>query len=102
MSVSQDLHEKVLRRDGQCFYKCLDDEHICKDTWGQIHPSTDLRRLTVDHVWLIPGGIRGKRAPDDEQHLVAMCARMNVEGPSREVRDAERDYLLGLYPGEII
>ena len=35
----------------------------------------------------------GKRAPSDELHLVAMCAKVNIDGPSRVIRQAEREYL---------
>lgn len=53
----------------------------------------------VDHVWLVPPGVKGKRAPSDLAHLVAMCSYHNVDHPpSSGVRTAERAYLLGLYP----
>lgn len=31
-------------------------------------------RLTLDHVHRQAGGMKGKRAPSDEQHLVTLCA----------------------------
>src|SRR6478609_1613821 len=97
MPVSPELHALVLRRDKCCFlfkeavYQQTSmanppQPHVCRNRWGQQHSAYDLSQLTVDHVHLVPGGIRGKRAPDDEMHLVAMCAKANIDGPSREVR----------------
>ena len=46
----------------------------------------------VDHVKDQP--MMGKRAPDDEFHLVAMCQAHNtLHPPRRELRQAERAYL---------
>jgi len=75
----------------------MDHAHVCRDQWGGLHAANDLSKLTLDHVHDIPGGIRGKRAPSDEQHLVAMCGKGNIDGPSRYVRQAQREYLRGLY-----
>lgn len=48
----------------------------------------------VDHVKDQP--MMGKRAPDDEFHLVAMCQNHNTwHPPRRELRQAEREYLAG-------
>lgn len=87
--VSPELWESVVRRDGGCFIKNHTEiEHVCSGP------------MTVDHVWHMVGGVRGKRAPSDEQHLTAMCWQANFDGPSREVRQAQREYLKGLYPGD--
>lgn len=52
----------------------------------------------VDHVWLT-GSRKGKRAPSRLDHLVAMCSYHNVDSPpNRDLRQAERDYLLSMYP----
>lgn len=49
-------------------------------------------RQEVDHVKDEPR--MGKRAPDDEFHLVAMCQEHNTWHPPRkELRWAEREYL---------
>jgi hypothetical protein len=46
----------------------------------------------VDHVKDEP--MMGKKAPDDEYHLVAMCQNHNTWHPPRkELRQAEREYL---------
>lgn len=93
MPVSAELHATVLRRDRVCFVHRFDSAHVCRDQWGQPqHPSAN---LTVDHV-NDGGGKMGKRAPDDARHLVAMCAGANIAGPSRAIRQAEREYLAGL------
>lgn len=95
--VSPELHAAVLARDGYCFMRRLDKEHICRDSFGNAHAASDRTLLTVDHVHLY-GAQMGKRAPSTERNLVAMCAASNVAGPSREVRQAQREYLRGLYP----
>lgn len=99
VSVSPELHAKVLRRDGQCFLSRPEFGfiHQCADQWGYPHPATDLGKMTVDHVHA-GYGMLGKRAPDSERWLVAMCANSNIAGPSRAVRQAEREYLSSLYP----
>ena len=81
--VSPELHAYVLERDGMCFMKRIDPEHVCGGY------------MTVDHV-NDGGGKMGKRAPSDAKHLVALCLEANVRGPSREVRQAEREYLASL------
>lgn len=49
-------------------------------------------KQTVDHVKDEP--MMGKRAPDDMNHLVAMCEVHNVwKPPSKQLRQAERRYL---------
>jgi hypothetical protein len=95
VTVSPELHRKVLTRDQQCFLKLHDATHQCRDKWGYPHPSYDLSKLTVDHV--NDQATMGKRAPDDEQHLISMCYYSNVQGPSRIIRQAEREYLNQLY-----
>ena len=95
-AVTPELRWAVIRRDGICFVYLLDRQHKCQDAYGNRHSPRDLHLLTVDHVH-DEGGKMGKRAPSDEQHLVAMCARANVAGPSRLVRQAERLYLDRLY-----
>ena len=96
--VTPELHERVLKRDGCCFLHLLfGAAHQCRDKWGVPHSAYDLHKLTVDHVHSHAGGTRGKRAPSDERHLTAMCAYSNIAGPSRSVREAQRDYLRSLY-----
>jgi hypothetical protein len=100
VSVDPATHRRVLDRDGRCFLLRLDLAHECRDRWGTPHSPYDKSRLTVDHVVMpterVPygsGGMKGKRPPHDERHLVAMCWAGNVGVPSAEVRDAERAYL---------
>lgn len=81
----------VMHRDGACILSTLDRDHVCRDKWGEMHPPTDTRRLTVEHV---KSELRmGKRAPSDLGHLVAMCHAGNVGVPSKEQRQAIREYL---------
>lgn len=92
--MNPDLRAWVLHRDGECFLYKLDHEHVCRDQWGRVHPPDRIDRLTLDHVK--NGPMMGRRAPDDEWHLVAMCWAGNVGVPTREARQAERAYLAAL------
>lgn len=84
--VPPELHAAVWARDGECIGRRILVGHEC---WGH---------RSVDHVWWIAGGKWSKRAPSRLEHLVAMCNGLNVSGPSRDVRQAERDRLRELYP----
>lgn len=83
--VSPLLRDMVLQRDGVCFLARLNPEHVCNG------------RLTVDHV--PDESAMGRRAPSTADHLVAICLAANIEGPSHEVREAQRVYLRSLYGG---
>lgn len=91
--VTPELREAVLRRDGRCFMTRMVPWHVCFDAFGHKHAPDDLDRLTLEHVKDEPR--MGKRAPSDEQHLVALCHRANVGVPSKVTRQAMRRYLAG-------
>lgn len=93
--VTPEVHDAVLKRDGACIVSKLDVNHVCRDQWGRMHSPNDLSKLTLDHVH-DGGGVLGKRAPSDALHLVTICAKVNIDGPSRTIRQAEREYLAGL------
>jgi hypothetical protein len=95
------LHALVINRDRICFIAKVDSAHECRDQWGTPHRPTDLLKLTVDHVHLHAGGSKSKRAPSRKENLTAMCHGGNVGAPSKVVRQAQRDYLLELYPGSM-
>lgn len=90
--VTGDLHREVILRDGECLAARLGFVHECSDRNGYRHASTDLDRLTVEHVK--DESRMGKRAPSDAAHLVALCYSRNVAVPSRAMREAFRAYLL--------
>ena len=89
--VTPEAREAVLLRDGRCLLSRIEPDHICRDRWGNPHPSTDLYRLTLEHVKDQPR--MGRRAPSDPQHMVALCWSANVGVPSKEQRAAFRAYL---------
>lgn len=97
-AVSPGLHRAVLERDRFCFLFLLDPHHVCYTRFGNRHEPDDKLRLTVDHFWLT-GARLGRRAPSDLEHLVALCAIENNRPPSHKTREAERDYVEGMYPG---
>lgn len=54
-------------------------------------------RWTLDHVKDEP--MMARKAPDDERHLVTLCARHHLElNWGERNRDIERDYLRRCYP----
>jgi hypothetical protein len=83
----------VYVRDKVCFLYRMDPDHQCRDQWSNPHAPGDLAKLTVDHVAPFQGGMKGKRAPNTRDHMVAMCWAGNAGVPTKEVRQAERAYL---------
>jgi hypothetical protein len=93
-SVSKQLRWGVLIRDGGCVLHRLEPGHVCKDVWGQEHAWNDLDKCTLEHV---KSDLRmGVRAPNDMDHLVALCGYANVNVPSKAQRALFRDYLAGV------
>lgn len=90
--VTPELHAAVLVRDRGCILAKIEPDHLCRDTWGTPHASTDLAKLTLEHVHDGYGQM-GKRAPSDRRHLLALCAAANVGAPSKSQRAAFRAYL---------
>lgn len=91
----------VINRDRVCFLSRLNPEHRCATQFGDPHPANAVLLLTLDHFWH-KGARKGDRAPSDRYHMVAMCGAGNVNGPSHEVREAERSYIRTLYPDWIV
>lgn len=95
--MNKRLRQRVLDRDRRCVVQRW-VPHECRDTMGRQHSSADLERLTMEHVKDADKLMMGKKAPDDEQHLVAVCGYANIElCPRQAVRDREREYLARLY-----
>lgn len=90
-AVTPSLHAAVLRRDRECVLAKMDRTHVCRDVWGNPHPSDDLAKLSLEHVKDEP--MMGRRAPSDLAHLVALCYAANVGVPSKVQRQGFRDYL---------
>lgn len=62
--------------------------------WNQPHAPNDFDRLTLEHV---KSDLRiGVRAPNDLEHLVALCGYANVNVPTKVQRAALREYLRGV------
>jgi hypothetical protein len=64
--------------------------------------------LTLDHVNRMAGGMKGKRAPSDEYHLVSLCALHHLGHNDKggriwatANRPLLRDYLEAIYGEEI-
>lgn len=94
------LREAIFARDRQCFYSREDPIHVCRDAYGKQHSPFDTYKLTLDHVHLVAGGVRGRRAPNDLRHMTAMCAESNIKGPPSWIREKQREYLVGIYGNE--
>ncbi len=91
-AVTPELHAAVLVRDRECCLAKIEPGHLCRDQWGTPHASTDLAKLTLEHVHDGYGQM-GKRAPSDRRHLLALCASANIGVPSKSQRQAFRAYL---------
>lgn len=105
------LYFHVIYRDRQCqaaeWAALTGEDHGCRDRFGFPHAPDDRWKLTLDHVpdENVKGlGMRREiAAPDDEMHLAALCAAVNVRGPSRELRTfmrkriAERESVVQRY-----
>lgn len=83
------LRVRVSNRDLGCMAPRLDlsENRPCKGM------------LTLNHVKEEP--MMGKKAPDDEAHLVTVCAYHHIDGgwaTSRRGLEAQRAYLTRLYP----
>lgn len=108
MSVSSDLWQHVVDRDasqlwwhyskagepiGPYSYWRLKTPVICLvPMLDPDNPHPCKGKQEVDHVK--DNLMMGRRAPDDEYHLVAMCQNHNTWYPPRkELRQAERAYL---------
>lgn len=79
------LWDQIWERDKICIGVAHDPSHQCSG------------KRTVDHFWHRPGGVKGKRAPSNKLHLVAMCHDLNVRVPSGNLRMFEREYIARYY-----
>ena len=92
--VPKSLRWAVFIRDGGCVLAKLEPGHVCRDIWSQQHAPNDFDRLTLEHV---KSDLRmGVRAPNDMEHLVALCGYVNVNVPSKAQRGLFRDYLASM------
>lgn len=90
--VTSELHAAVLTRDRECVQAKLDPRHACLDIWGNPHASTNLERLSLDHVQEGYGRM-GKRAPSTMGTLVSLCGRSHLGGWATSHRPELRAYL---------
>lgn len=100
-AVSPELHWFVRQRDGECIgakavRAGVIEKHVCRDKWGMSHGSHVIALLSVDHIHLDGSGVGKPRATSDPEHLVAMCAYMNINGVPAVIRQFEREYLRSL------
>lgn len=90
--VTPELRAAVMERDKRCILSRIDERHVCRDRWGQVHMPTATHLLTLEHV---KSDLRmGVRAPSDMAHLVALCFAANDAVPSKAQRAAMRSYLV--------
>lgn len=86
--VTLELIDALVRRDLGCVLAFLEDEHVCRDAWGEV---TDWRNASVEHI---KSDLRmGVRAKSDLDHCVLLCAGTNIAVPSKAQRQLMRDYL---------
>lgn len=100
------LRRHVFARDGyKCMAPVLDPtqrSEDCRNRWGdpirrQFAGAYDPEGLTLNHVKMQP--MMGKKAPDDEAHLITVCWFHGVQGweLSRRAISLMRAYLRQRY-----
>jgi hypothetical protein len=95
------LRWAVLTRDGECLAAKLGAPDGCQNKFGWDQRSDDLTQLELDHIK--EQAMMGRKAPDDEAHLVSMCAwhhRLGLAGATWATshRRELRAYLAQRYP----
>lgn len=96
------LRAYVFERDRACVAWQFDAMHECRDSFSTPHAPFELRFLQLAHVPEQGQNAYGKRAPDDELHTVAECARANAfPGPSRALREFERQWIAAHEPATV-
>ena len=94
-ALPKGLRWAVFVRDEGCVLAKLEPDHECRDVWGQKHSPNNFDRLSLEHV---KSDLRmGVKAPNDPEHLVALCGYTNVNVPSKAQRALMRAYLRELY-----
>lgn len=93
----------VLRRDRGCVAVQVElfgedaATDLCRDQWNNYHPWDAHFKLQLDHVNEF--GTKGKKAPDDEAHLQAVCAHHHATWATRAMaRSKARERFARLYP----
>ena len=99
VSVST-LRELVINRDERCILAKIGfPDHECRGKWaGQLARKLRDEDWTLEHVTQVHGHLDGRH--DAEDHCVAPCHATNIKPPSHEEREAMRDELNRMYPGE--
>jgi hypothetical protein len=87
----------LFARDKGCVAAKLDRGHQCATRFRQPHSSTDLSKMTIDHVKEHARmGVRAES--DDPRRMVTLCGFANNEGWASAHRKEERAYLRGVEP----
>jgi hypothetical protein len=68
--VDPAVRREVLGRDRRCVASLV-FPHVCRDTFGSMHPADDIRKLELDHVRDEP--MMAKEPESRPEHLVALC-----------------------------
>ena len=91
-SLPKGLRWEVFARDTACVLSFLEEGHICRDRWGQVHDANNFDLLSLEHVKR-EGSMMGRKAPTDARHLVALDAYTNISVPSKKQRELMRGHL---------
>jgi hypothetical protein len=93
--VTPEVYGHVMRRDGGCMAPSLDPRAgQCRDRWGSPASPSDIRALTLQHVWL-DYSVKAKRAPSHPENLLVLCWFHHEGGwaTSHVHLELQRDYL---------
>lgn len=93
--VTPEMRRRVFARDQRCVATLREMEfpHLCATQWGDTHSSTDLEKMTLEHVHE-DYGKTGVRAKSDMDHLVTLCGfAALVSGWNLANKDKLRKYI---------
>lgn len=92
--VTDELMNLLWRRDKGCVLAQVEKDHLCRDrfnNWVRFDDRTP-GVITPEHFWE-DYAVKGDRAPSDLAHTVLLCAAANIGAPTRDQRNAFRDWV---------
>jgi hypothetical protein len=88
--------------ESMSMFRSAQENHCVAQIVDPIDSGPCSGRLTLDHVHRVKGGMMGKRAPSDPEHLVTLCHFHHLESRAGHIwalahKDMLRAYLEAIY-----